>query len=393
MKKLLRFLSYVLVAAVVFGATSAYYISISAQSQPTQVTHEEHYSKLEQLQDLIEERFIGETDATLMEDAAAAGMIASLGDEWSYYMSAADYDSYLEQVQNAYVGVGITITAMEDGYLEILKVEKGGPAEEAGIVPGDVLIKAAGQDCAEIGMEATRDLVKGEEGTYVELTIRRETGEVVLDVERRYIEVAVAEYQMLDENIGLIAIHNFDDRCADETIRAIKALRAEGATALIFDVRNNPGGYKHELVELLDYLLPEGVLFRSEHYDGTTEEDTSDAKFLDMPMAVLVNEESYSAAEFFGAAMHEYEAAITVGAQTYGKGYYQQTFRLQDGSAVGLSVGKYYTPKGVSLAGVGITPDIVVDVDDDTFVKIYSGILPVQEDPQIQAAVEALKNP
>ena len=385
MKKLLKVLSYVLVAAVVYAATTAFYILGPAQPQ------EERYSKLEQLQDLIEERFIGESDATAMEDGAAAGMVAALGDEWSYYISAADYASYIEQVQNAYVGVGITITPMDDGYLEIVKVEKGGPAAAAGIEPGDVLVQAAGQDCAELGLNGTRDLVKGEEGTFVELTIRRDGSEQTYSVERRYIEVAVAEYEMLDGGIGLISIYNFDERCSDETISAIETLISEGATALIFDVRNNPGGYKHELVKILDYLLPEGVLFRSEFYDGTTEEDTSDANYLDMPMAVLVNEESYSAAEFFGAAMSEYDAAVIVGAQTYGKGYFQQTFQLQDGSAVGLSVGKYYTPNGVSLAGVGITPDIQVDVDDETFMKIYYGNMPAQEDPQILAAVEAVK--
>jgi len=387
MKKLLKVLSYVLVAAVVYAGTTAYYF-FGREPQA-----EARYPKLEQLQNLIEERFIGEADATAMEDGAAAGMVAALGDEWSYYISAADYASYLEQVQNAYVGVGITITPMEDGYLEIIKVEKGGPAEEAGIKPGDVMIRAAGEDCAELGLEGTRDLVKGEEGTFVELTIRREEQEFCLSVERRYIEVAVAEYEMLEDNIGLISINNFDDRCADETIGAIETLMDQGATALIFDVRNNPGGYKHELVELLDYLLPEGVLFRSEFYDGTTEEDTSDAKYLDMPMAVLVNEESYSAAEFFGAALDEYEAAVIVGAQTYGKGYFQQTYQLVDGSAVGLSVGKYFTPNGVSLAGTGITPDVVVDVDDETFMGIYSGTLAPKEDPQVLAAIEALKKP
>jgi len=392
MKKFLRFLSYVLVAAVVYAGTSAYYFLNFEPVTQLPNTGEAQYTKLDQLQDLIEERFIGETDTTVMEDGAAAGMVAALGDEWSYYISAAEYAGYLEQVQNAYVGVGITITVREDGYLDIMKVEKGGPAWEAGILPGDVMIRAAGEDCAELGIEETSALVKGEEGTFVDLTIRRADEEIEFHVERRYIQVAVAEYQMLDGGIGLIQIKNFDDRCADETLSAIKTLRAEGATALIFDVRNNPGGYKHELVEILDYLLPEGVLFRSEHYDGSTEEDTSDAKFLDMPMAVLVNEESYSAAEFFAAAMHEYEAAFTVGTQTYGKGYYQQTFQLMDGSAVGLSVGKYYTPKGVSLAGVGITPDVVVDVDDEQFIKIYSGMMPAEEDPQILAAVEALKS-
>ena len=385
MKKLLKVLSYVLVAVVVYAATAAYYAVDTDQPQETR------YAKLEQLQDLIEERFIGESDTTAMEDGAAAGMVAALGDEWSYYISAADYASYMEQVQNAYVGVGITITLMDDGYLEIVKVEKGGPADEAGIEPGDVMIQAAGQDCAGLGLDGTRDVVKGEEGTFVELTIRRDGTERTYSVERRYIEVAVAEYEMLEGGIGLISIYNFDDRCSDETISAIETLISDGATALIFDVRNNPGGYKHELVEILDYLLPEGVLFRSEFYDGTTEEDTSDANYLDMPMAVLVNEESYSAAEFFGAAMDEYDAAIIVGAQTYGKGYFQQTYQLCDGSAVGLSVGKYYTPNGVSLAGVGIMPDIQVDVDDETFVKIYYGNLPAEEDPQILAAVEALK--
>ena len=386
MKNLIRILSYVLVAAVVYAGTSAYYFFGYEPGT------EEHYTKIEQLQDLIEARFIGEADATAMEDAAAAAMVGALGDEWSYYISAAEYSDYLDQVQNSYVGVGITITQMEDGYLEIVKVEKGGPAHEAGILPGDILIRAAGQDCAEQGMENTRNLVKGEEGTFVELTVLRSGEEKVFSVERRYIEVAVAEYEMLEGNIGLISIYNFDERCADETIAAIETLISQGATALIFDVRNNPGGYKHELVEILDYLLPEGVLFRSEHYDGTTQEDTSDEKYLDMPMAVLVNEESYSAAEFFGAALDEYEAAVTVGAQTYGKGYYQQTYQLNDGSAVGLSVGKYYTPNGVSLAGVGITPDIVVDVDEETFMEIYYGQLSAQEDPQILAAVEALKN-
>lgn len=353
-------------------------------------TEKGEYTKLEQLQDLIEERFIGEADATAMEDAAAEAMVDSLGDEWSYYISAADYQSHLEQVQNAYVGVGITITAMEDGYFEIVKVEDNGPAQAAGIQPGDVLIRADGQDCAELGMDGTRNLVRGEEGTTVELTLRRGEEELTLTVERRYFEVTVAEYEMLEGNIGLIHIYNFDERCADETIASIEQALDEGAEKLIFDVRSNPGGYKNELVEVLDYLLPEGPLFISETYSGKQEVDESDANCLEIPMAVLVNEDSYSAAEFFAAALSEYEAAIVVGQQTYGKGYYQQTYRLNDGSAVGLSCGKYFTPNGVSLAGVGITPDVVVEVDDETYLQIYYGNLEPEEDPQIQAAVEAL---
>ena len=385
MKKFAVVLSYILVFLVAVGATCAVFTVGPLASDG-------EYTKLEQLQDLIEERFVGESDSTAMEDAAASAMVDSLGDEWSYYISAADYQSYQDQMQNAYVGVGITISVMDDGYFEIMKVEDNGPAQAAGILPGDILIAANGKDCAELGMAETRNTVRGEEGTTVELTIRRGEEEIVLDVQRQYFEVTVAELEMLAGGIGLVSIYNFDERCADETIAAIEEALAQGASKLVFDVRNNPGGYKSELVKVLDYLLPEGPLFVSETYDGKQETDKSDSDCLDIPMAVLVNGESYSAAEFFAAALSEYDAAIVVGEQTYGKGYYQQTYRLSDGSAVGLSVGKYYTPHGVSLAGVGITPDVQVDVDDETFEQIYYGNLEPAEDPQILAAIEALKS-
>lgn len=393
MKKFMTVVSYILVFTL--GMSCAIMIfDFFPEGNEIQQTVEnltQPKSKLTELADLIEERFIGESDRTAMEDAAANAMVNSLGDEWSYYISAKDYDSHMEQMQNAYVGVGITIRLREDGYMDIVKVEANGPAMEAGIQVGDILITANGQDCAQLGMDGTRNVVRGEEGTTVELVLKRGEQEIALQVLRKYFEVTVAELKLVHDGIGLISIYNFDDRCADETIAAIEKALDQGAEKLIFDVRNNPGGYKHELVEVLDYLLPEGPLFRSENYAGVEEVDESDSDFLDVPMAVLVNIESYSAAEFFAAAMSEYDAAITVGSQTYGKGYFQQTFRLDDGSAVGLSVGKYYTPKGVSLAGVGITPDVVVDVEEELFLQIYYGNLPPMEDPQILAAIEALK--
>ena len=159
---------------------------------------------------------------------------------------------------------------------------------------------------------------------------------------------------------------------------------------MIFDVRNNPGGYAHELVDVLDHLLPEGELFRTEDYTGKQAVEKSDADCLQLPMAVLVNGNSYSAAEFFAAALSEYEWAEVVGEKTTGKGYYQVTYQFSDGSAVGLSVGKYYTPKGISLAGVGITPDVLVPVDQETANAIYAQTLEPEKDPQIQAAVKKL---
>ena len=378
-KKFLIFGSYVLVAMLATVIT----LAMVGMNPP---------SKLDRLESIIGEYFIGEADAQTMEDAAAAAMVKATGDRWSYYISAKDYDAHREQEENAYVGVGITIQPQEDdsGFL-IVMVTEGGPAEESDIEVNDLLIGVEDQDVRGMTMEEVAALVKGKEGTKVSLTVLRKGERMTLSVERRRIEQPVAEGEMLENGIGLVRVYNFDARCAEETIAAIEKLRTEGAKKLILDVRNNPGGFADELVKLLDYLLPEGDLFRSVSYDGKEQVDTSDANYLDMPMAVLVNGNSYSAAEFFAAALQEYEAAVVVGEPTVGKGYYQQTIQLGDGSAVNLSTGKYFTPKGNSLADKGITPTVRVDVDEETASAIYYGTIQNADDPQLQAAIQALK--
>lgn len=381
-EKLLRLGSYILVAVLATMATLTM-VHLEVGLKPT---------KLDQLEALIEERFIGEADPEVLEDAAAAAMVQATGDRWSYYISADEYASHQEQSENAYVGVGITIQAAEDGsgYL-ILEVAAGGPAEEAGIQVQDLLVAVEDTDIRGLEITEVRDLVKGEENTYVRLTVQRGGENIAMSVQRRKVQTPVATYEMLPDNIGLITIENFDDRCTEESVAAIEALLEAGAEKLIFDVRHNPGGYAHELVALLDYLLPEGDLFRTVRYDGKEHVDTSDADCLEIPMAVLVNESSYSAAEFFAAALQEYGAGIVVGEKTVGKGYFQTTHRLSDGSAVALSIGKYFTPNGVSLAETGVTPDILVSVDEETAAGIYYGLLERSEDPQLQAAVNHLK--
>lgn len=388
MNKVWRLISYIMVAALSTVVTLA--VCFAGGIYPEKALQSE--SKLVELADLIDSRFIGEHDRKAYEDAAAEAMVDSLGDQWSYYMTAEDYVAYVERMNNAYVGIGITIQVKEeqDGFL-VLKVNEGGPADKAGMLAGDILIGIEGTSTAEMTADDARTLIRGKEETEVRVTVLRADREIELTIIRGEVQTPVAEATLLNGGVGLITITNFDARCADETIAAIETLRNQGAWGLIFDVRNNPGGYKHELVEVLDYLLPEGPLFRSEDYLGNVTVDESDADCLIMPMAVLVNGDSYSAAEFFAAAMGEYEAAMIVGQQTTGKGYFQQTFRLEDGSAVGLSVGKYSTPNGVNLAGVGITPDIVVDVDEDTAFEIYAGLMDPNTDPQIQAAIEAMK--
>ena len=377
-KKILISLSYILVTMLATVAT------LAAIGYPGYASG----TKLEQLESLILERFIGDADQTAMEDAAAAAMVKSLGDRWSYYIPASEYDAHEEQVNNAYVGIGITIEAKEQEGFLVKAVNEGGPAGEAGVQVDDLVIEVEGQDVREMTAADVRNLVRGEEGTCVSLTVLRQGERVTLSVERRQVQTVVASGRMLTDKIGLVTIENFDSRCAEETIAAIDDLLGQGAEKLIFDVRNNPGGYAKELVKVLDYLLPEGELFRTVDYAGKENVDHSDADCLDIPMAVLVNGDSYSAAEFFAAALSEYGVADVVGEKTCGKGYFQNTIRLSDGSAVGLSVGKYFTPKGVSLAGVGITPDVVVPVDEKTADAIYYDQLEPEDDPQIQAALD-----
>lgn len=384
-KKLLRVFSYVLVALLAASLTLggvAWYL----RSQPAPST-----SKLDALETLIQDYFIGDVDKVAIEDAAADAMVNALGDRWSYYIPADQYAAYQEQKDNAYVGIGVTIAQLEDGSLDIRQVTVGGPAEEAGVQYGDRIVGVNGQSILEMDLETIKNMIKGEAETTVDLNLMRGDEELTLTVTRRQIKTPVATAKLLDGGIGLVTIANFNSGCFNETKAAVESLREQGAKKIIFDVRNNPGGYVHELVPTLDYLLPEGPLFRTLDYAGKENVQNSDAAFLDMPMAVLVNGESYSAAEFFAAALKEYDAAVVIGEQTCGKGYFQTTYKLPDGSAVGLSIGKYFTPKGVSLAGVGITPDVMVPVDEETFNAIYAGALDAAEDPQIQAAIAALK--
>lgn len=382
-KTILRLLSYVLVALVAASTTCVCFLYAQKTSS----------GKLQELESLLLQCYIGEADQEKMEDAAASAMVAAIGDRWSYYMTAEQFLSYQDAMSNSYVGVGITIQVRGDKQgFDIIDVTPGGPAEEAGLKAGDVLTAIDGTTTVGMEISATSSLIRGEEGTAVKLTVDRAGERHEFTVTRKKFQTPVATYKMLEGNIGLITIENFDSRCAEETIAAIEALRSQGATALIFDVRNNPGGYKSELVKVLDYLLPKGPLFRSEDYRGREEVDYSDESHLDIPMAVLVNLNSYSAAEFFAAALDEYDAAVIVGEKTYGKGYFQNTFQLSDGSAVNLSVGKYYTPNGNSLAGVGLTPEVEITVDSETAAKISAGTLAPEDDPQIIAAVNALKS-
>lgn len=391
-KKLLLVLVLVLVIAVT--AVTTFAVTVTQMSARLASAGSAVTAKLGELSQYIDLYFIDEYDETALTEAAADGaaaaMVAATGDRWSYYISAEDMDAHNEQLNNAYVGIGITIQ-VTDGGMEVSSVTEGGPAEAAGVQVGDLLTEVNGESTVELGLDETKNRVRGEAGTTVNLTFLRDGERVELTVERADIITPVATAELLEGNIGYITIANFDYHCAEQTLACIDEMLDAGAEALLFDVRFNPGGLKDEMVEVLDALLPEGDIFRSIDYAGREEVDVSDAACIDIPMAVLVNEDSYSAAEFFAAALQEYGVAEVVGVQTSGKGNFQYTFNLSDGSAVALSVGKYFTPSGKSLTDVGVTPDVEMDLSYADYEALYYGTLDHADDEQLLAGLEVLR--
>lgn len=378
-KKVLIVLSYVLVAALACGAT-LFFVSASTD-----------YNKLEDLENLILTSFAGDADKTKIEDAAADAMVNAMGDRWSYYIPAAELPSFLENSENAYVGIGVTVQATDDNSgLMVIAVQPGGPAEEAGVQVGDVIIQVDGESAQDRTVSEISAMIRGEEGTVVSITVLRSGEGITMSMTRKRMETSVASSKLLNEHVGLVTIQNFDERCADETIAAIKALLNQGADMLLFDVRNNPGGYVDELTKVLDYLLPEGNLIRTVGTDGSDETVTSDADCVKVPMAVLVNENTYSAAELFAVDLSEYGVARIFGQKTSGKGFFQQVFQFSDGSAAGISVGRYYTSQGNNLEGIGLTPDEEIKLDDESEALLYNGMLEPENDAQLQAALSYL---
>lgn len=395
-KQNLRMLCVLLAAMLLLSGCTfrfdAFDRSETEQVEADTAAQEDYHEKLDEIVALLNEVYVDGYDTDKLGDYLAQAAVAATGDRWSYYVSAEDYDAFVESNENAYVGIGVTVESSDDltDGVQITKVTPNSPAEEAGIEADDRIYAVEGETVESLGLDETKNRIRGEEGTEVTLTILRGEKKFDVTVKRASVEVEVVKYSMLDGSIGYIKINNFEANSADRTIEAIDALRGQGAKALVFDLRFNPGGRKDELVRVLDELLPEGPLFRSVDYKGNESVDYSDADCVELPMAVLVNGDSYSAAEFFAAALQEYDWATVVGTKTCGKANYQQTFRLSDGSAVAVSTGHYQTPHGVTLANVGVTPDEIVEVDNKTYLELYKEAVAVKDDAQLQAAIKAV---
>ena len=332
-----------------------------------------------EIEKIIDDNYIGDADYNELYNAAAAAMVKSIGDKWSYFMNAEEYEAYKLSSSNEYSGIGVSVKVNSSGEFEVFSVEESSPAANAGIAVGDIITAIDGEAVSDKTLEDVSLLIRSKVNKDFPITIERGGDTKTVTVACEIIYKNPVSSRLLDGNIGYIKISNFEAGSSENTKKAIEQLLQTGATSFIFDVRNNPGGLLTELVDLLDYILPEGDLFISVDKSGKETVQTSDKVSLKNKMIVLVNGNSYSAAEFFAAALQEYNWATVVGEQTTGKARSQITLELSDGSAVHISTHKYLTPNRVDLAEAGgVTPDIAVAQDDE------------KTDKQLETAINAL---
>ncbi len=330
-----------------------------------------------------------ETDADLgaATDQGLAAFVKGLGDRWSYYLSAERHQATLERRANNYVGVGITVDVVsrEEGLL-VQSVTKDGPADKAGVLSGDVITAVDGQSIAGDARQEGSDLIGGEAGTEVVLTLLGEDGSTrEAACTRATLHNSSARGTMLEGNMAYVQLSNFYSGSADSFQQELDALVEQGAESLIVDVRGDPGGYVSELVKILDYLLPEGPVFTHKPRWWSKTVYVSGEECIDLPMVVLVDKDTYSAAELLAAQLRESAGVPIVGEVTSGKGYSQVTFPLANGGGLGLSTATYCTGSGHSLIGEGIIPDVELSLPGGA--ALGSG-----DDVQLQAAIELLKN-
>lgn len=346
-------------------------------------------AKIRQIEKTLDTYYVEDYDKELAEELMYTGLAAGVGDPYTYYLSADSLAEQMEKNSGHFVGIGVEIYAGDDGYIVVSSVTPGGPAEAAGILAEDKITEVNGESITGKTAADVSALVKGEAGTDVTLTIFREsTGEVLeKTVTRQDIQVKTVSWRMMDDNIGYIAITNFRENTYSQFKEALDMLEAEGMEKLVLDLRNNTGGLVKSAHEIGEELLPEGIMVYTMDKDGNREDTLCDDVYNDVPLVVLVNGNSASAAEILAGAIQDTGRGQLIGTTTFGKGLVQRLFTLPDGSGLNVTIQKYYTPNGTSIHGVGITPDYEVELPEEYAQQTN---IPAEADTQLQKAVEVL---
>lgn len=347
--------------------------------------------KLDSVNSIYRKYYIDEIDEEQLIYGVMSGYVYGAGDNFGEYMTPEMYKEYIQDSTGELVGIGVMV--IEDwstGYIQVVEIIPDSPAEASDIRVGDFIVKVGDTDAATVGYYRALDMMRGEEGSVAQFTVYRDGEYIDFNIKRRKIESVSVSHRMYSDGItGIIRITGFEEPTADQFIAAMEDLKEQGAERYVFDLRNNGGGLLTAITDTLDYLLPEGPIIRITDKEGGEEVISSDASEITAPMAVLVNGNTASAAELFTAALRDYEKSVTVGTKTYGKGSMQTIIPLDDGSAVRISFRMYSPPKSDNYHGVGIEPDITVELDESLKnVSLY--VISDEEDNQLQAAIEAL---
>lgn len=348
------------------------------------------YDKLASVDSVYRSNYIGEIDEKKLTDSVLKGYVSGTGDKYGAYYTKEEFDEIVLDNNAELVGIGVNVIYdYERDGIHIVNVMPDSPALEAGIQTGDMIAYVDGEAVSDIGYSTALSKLRGEEKTYAEFTVLRDGNFIDFSVERRKITdyTVYSRIYSKDSKVGIVQILEFDTGTAPQFKAAVKELMNSGVEKLVFDVRNNPGGNLESIEEVLDYLLPEGTIIRI--YDAAGNEETlaSDAACIDLPMMVLVNENTASAAELFSSALRDYGKAKLIGETTYGKGTMQTIMPLYDGSAISVSQNMYSPPVSDNYEGVGVVPDVEVSLPDEIKYKSVF-VLTDDEDTQLIAAVE-----
>ncbi len=387
----------VILALVCLGASlgwqrwklSKYLGKSSAQSGTVQVEEQLDLdgkavrAKLEEIQQLVNDYYLGEVDGAAIEEGIYEGMLEELGDPYSVYYSKEALDAMEEATNGVYSGIGAVMTQdPQTGEIYVVRCFDGTPSAEAGLLAGDVVTAVDGEALGNMDLSELVSRIKTGEGDSVVLTLQRDGETLEKELERRAIEVPTVEGEMLGNQIGYIRILEFDSVTTEQFQTQLESLEAEGMEKLIVDVRDNPGGVLQVACEVLDTLLPEGLIVYTEDKYGERKEYFSDDEDqFDKPLVVLINENSASASEIFAGAVKDYQMGTLVGTTTFGKGIVQRIYSLSDGSGIKLTIAKYYTPNGNDIHEIGIEPDVEVELAADA-----------QTDNQLEEAIKIIEN-
>lgn len=366
-------------------------LSNKYQSELNELTvSQDMYAKLAAVDELYRTLYIGEIDEKTLTDNLIRGYVLGTGDKYAYYLDEEQFAEMMASNNAELQGIGIMVIYQND-LIEIISVMPDSPALDAGLEPGDIIAYVGGESVAELGYTAAVNRLQGEAGTLAEFTVQRGDELIDFSIERGYVNEQSVMYHVYepDPTIGIVKILSFNLGTPEQFKSACEELIAGGVTKFVFDVRYNPGGDLESITEILDYLLPEGPIVRIVDAEGNEDVRYSDASELDMPMCVLVNSSTASAAELFSSALQDYDKAELVGMVTYGKGTMQTIIRLADNTGLGISYRMYNPPYSDNYEGVGVQPDYVVEMDESVADKnIYK--ITDEEDTQLQKAIELL---